>query len=401
MRNEFFALAVFSLLLLGSNAFALPNCNMVFFELYNVELWEGSKETFTFAINNTGNERFYIDKVNAFDFSEGIAVQEEYWGDVVLPGEKAFATISVKADKGTEERERKAYIELSGRFLGGKRCSFSDVHGEFNVSVLKEPVHKIEPRCDGFSLTAPKEKYIEGEGTIEFFASNKTNYDAIITLESESISVSESVFQLRKGEEKKFSAFIKSDADRATLKYNVRVSDCGIPSQETRIYSAMETPIPTPTPQPFKAIEIGASASKDANGFLVTVEIHNPNSEGIIGNLEAIVPQGWTVIGEKAVLAEPLSKTISLIRIAPPKGASGTHPVQIVFSYDGIEESTKLELATGSEGFDFGGAAFAVLGSGAFLIGLIIVAIILIIMLFSSPPRQYFEPWLEAKETKK
>ncbi|MFH1234335.1 MAG: hypothetical protein V1493_01865 [Candidatus Diapherotrites archaeon] len=399
LKTVLYCIAVLSCLFFSGFAFALPNCNMVSFELYNAELWEGSTDTFTFAVNNYGNERFYIDKVNAFDFEEGILVQEESWDDVIMPGEKALVMVSVEADSGIEEKERAAKIELSGRFLGGKKCYYKDVHGEFMVNVLKEPVQKIEPRCDGFYLNTPGEKYINGSGTIKFFASNKTNYAAIITLESDSMGIDDSVFFLPAGEEKTFTAFIESDYESAELEYKVDVSDCGIPSQVTTVYSESAEPIPVPSG--LESMEIGHSVAKDENGFLVTVSLYNPNNETVTGTLDAVVPQGWTVIGRKTVSVGPLSEKVAALRIAPVEGFSGTYNGEITFSHDGVEESVPVELASGNESFDFGGTAFAVLGSGAFLVGLVLAAVILIVMLFSSPSRQYFEPWLEEKEAKK
>jgi hypothetical protein len=371
---------------------------MISFELYNAELWEGSTATFTFAANNYGNERFYIEKVNAFDFEEGILVQEESWDDVIMPGEKALVTVSVEADSGIEEKERAAKIELSGRFLGGKKCYYANVHGEFMVNVLKEPVQKIEARCEGFSLNTIEEKYIDGSGTIQFFASNKTNYPATILLESGSISIDDSVFFLPAGEEKTFTAFIESDQESAELEYKVDVSDCGIPSQATTVYSESAEPEPTPVPSELESMEIGHSVAKDENGFLVTVSIYNPNNEGITGALGAVVPQDWTVIGRKTISVESLSETVAALRIVPAEGFSGTYTGEITFSHDGIEESQPVELAFGGESFDFGGTAFAVLGSGAFLVGLVLAAVILIVMLFAGPSKQYFEPWLEVKK---
>jgi hypothetical protein len=396
LKTVLYCIAVLSCLFFSGFAFALPNCNMVSFELYNAELWEGSTDTFTFAVGNYGSERFYIEKVNAFDFEEGILVQEESWDDVIMPGEKALVTVSVEADSGIEEKERSAKIELSGHFLGGKKCYFKDVHGEFTVNVLKEPVQKIEARCEGFSLNTPKEKYIEGSGTIKFFASNKTNYPATIMLESGSITIDDSVFFLPAGEEKTFTAFIESDYESAELEYKVDVSDCGIPSQATIVYSESAEPIPVPSE--LESMEIGHSVAKDENGFLVTVSIYNPNNETITGALGAIVPQGWTVIGQKTVSVGQLSETVAALRIVPVEGFSGTYNGEITFSHDGIEESTPVELTSGSEGLDVGGTAFAVLGSGAFLVGLVLAAVILIVMLFSGPSKQYFEPWLEGKK---
>ncbi|MCX6801792.1 MAG: hypothetical protein NT067_01630 [Candidatus Diapherotrites archaeon] len=397
MKTALYCIVILSCLFFTGFAFALPNCNMVYFELYNAELWAGSTDTFTYAVNNTGNERFYIERVNAFDFEGGISVEEEYWDDVVLPGEKALVAVSVEADSGIEEGERAAKIELNGHFLGGKKCYYKDVHGEFMVNVLEEPVQKIEAKCEGFSLIAPEEKYIDGSGTIQFFASNQTNYPATIRLESNRIAIDDSVFSLPAGEEKTFTASIESDYESAELEYKVDVSDCGIPSQTTTVYSESAAP----TPSELEGMDMGSSVAKDENGFLVTVSIYNPNSKTITGTLGAVVPQGWTVIGQKTVSVGPLLETVAALRIVPVEGFSGTYNGEITFSHDGIEESLPVELAFGPEGFDLSGTAFAVLGSGAFLVGLILAAVILIVMLFSGPSKQYFEPWLEVKETKK
>lgn len=368
---------------------------MLELELNDVELWEGSTKTFTFALNNYAPERFYIDKVNAFDFEEGILTEELSWQGVALSQEQATIRVSIRAESSAEERERKAKIELRGHFLGGKECKYSDVFGEFSVNVLKKPVHRIEARCEGFSLYTLSEKFIEGFGEIEFIAVNKTNYPAVIKLESNKLGINDTIFYVPAGEEKLFKTEIQSAVEKAELVYKIELSDCGIPSEKTIVYSSVFEE-PTPEPVEFRGIELNVSTARDENGFLATISIYNPNDVKIEGVLEVLVPENWQVIGEGSVTIEEFTEIIAAVRIVPPEGFTGKYSGEIVFSYNGLMEKQPIELEFGEQGFDVIASALAGLGSSAIAIGLIIVIVILVVVLVSAPPRQKDQPWVEA-----
>jgi len=394
-----FAVLIF-LFVLVSQAFAV-NCGMLELETYDVEVWENSTKTVTFLLHNYAGERFYIDKVNAYDFERGIVTEEHSWQDIALSGEEASIRVSVKAEKGAEDMDRKAKVEVTGHFLGGTRCSYGNVHAGFNVDVLKERVYRIEPRCSDFYIYTLSEKRIDGFGRIEFIAENGSEYSAVITLEAPEMHLSDDVFYVPAGEEKVLSVEVQSAVTVAELEYNVSLSDCGIPSKKTRVYSSTWIePEPTPyTPEPgtFRKIELDHSLAADANGFLATVSIYNPNGEAVTGTLEVSVPDSWTVIGDGIVTLEPYTEVLAAVRVIPPENFSGEYTGELSFSYDGITESQDMELERGAgQGAGLAGTAFSVLGSGAVLAGLAIVVIILVAVLLADPTtRQHLEPWRE------
>ncbi len=379
------------------------SCGMLDIETYDVDVWQGESKVVSFALHNHGNERFYIDRVNAFDFESGLTVEEHSSDDVALAGGEAMLRVEIKASNNAEEGERDARIEVKGHFLGGKKCGFSDAGKGFSVSVLEEPVHRLSPKCSGFALYTLKEKRIDGFGVIEFIADNKTNYPAVITLEAPKMGLGQEVFYSKSGEEKIFSVEVQSAVEEAELVYNVSLSSCGIPGEKTIVYSRhYPDPAPQPTPVPAeKEPEVNVSVKEDTNGFVAEVSIYNPGNAFVNGVLEASVASDWGVSGDGYIEIEPYTEVIALIRLVPPEGFSGKETGQIAFSWNGKTELKNFSMEAEEEkGLDVVGAAFAVLGSGAVLIGLLVVVAILVVLLFSGPSRQEFEPWLEKQAVK-
>lgn len=371
---------------------------MLQLDTYNVEVWGGESKTVTFTVKNYGSERFYIDKLNAFDFEDSIHTQEHSWQDVVLAGDQA--TIRVEIEASEKENDLKAFVELKGHFLSGKECGYTDVQEEFSVNVLTHGVQKFEPECEGFSLFTLDEKFIEGYGEIEFLAVNKSGQSAVIKLETKNLGVSENIFYVPSGTEKKFSVEVQTAEERAELIYNVKLSDCGIPSKKTIIHSTPTphpTPQPTPTPTPgkLKEVEMNVSVESDENGFIATTSIYNPNPVPVEGLLRVDLPANWDAMGEGSAFIEPFTEILAETRIVPPQGFSGKKTGKIVFSYNGLRETETIQLEKKAQGFNVIATAFAALGSGAVLIGLIVVIVIMLALLFSGTNPQELEPWVE------
>ncbi len=404
MRNALIFSSMLFMLLFSSYAFAV-NCNMLDIKTYDVEVQAGSSKTVTFLVENYAPERFYIDKVNAFDFEQGIRTEEQSWQSVALSQQSAAVRVSIEAEKNAAEGERTASVELHGHFLGGTECGYNSVHASFKVNVVKEPVHRVESRCEGFSLYTLKEKRIGNTGELDFVADNKSNYPAVIKLESPDLGLSDDMFYVPAGEEKNFSVQLQASSWRAELTYNVELSDCGIPNRKTIVYSSAyeNTPVeptPQPTPEETRNIEVSAAASRDENGFLVEVSVYNPNSEPVSGELNVLAPEGWLVAGTGLADIPAHTEIKADIRIVPPAGFTGSRTATVMFNHDGVSEAQDIELKVekSKSSVNAVATAMAVLGPAAIVIGLIVVIAVFVVLLGAGPTRQELEPWVEAKK---
>jgi len=392
LRN---GLILFLLVLLAGQAFAV-NCGMIDLETYNVELFENSTKTVTFSVHNHGSERFYIDKVNAFDFESGIRTEESSWQDVVLAGGEALVRVEIESEKDSEG-DKDAKVEIRGHFLGGKECGYRDIYEEFGVEVLKKPVQSFEPECTGFRLYTISEKYISGVGELEFVVKNDTGFDAVVKLESSDLVLEDSVFVAREGEEKHFSTGISSDKERAEITYKVELSGCGIPSEKTVVYSSDYEPLVTPTPE-FRDVELSSSVFERDGEIIASVSIYNPNIEAVEGLLEISMPEGWEVQGEGIAAIDAFTEITAELHIVPPVEFAGTASGKVLFSFNGQTETLpiEIELQDGSEGGL--GSAFVLLGSGVIAVGLLLVVVIIVVAMFSGPHPQDGQPWQEEKK---
>ncbi len=382
------------------------NCNMVSIETYDVELQAGSSKTVTFLVNNYAPERFYIDKVNAFDFEQGIRTDEQSWQSVVLSQGNAAVRVSIKAEENATEGKRTASVELQGHFLGGTECTYNSIHASFNVNVVKEPVHRVEARCEGFSLYTLKEKHIGNTGEIDFVADNKSNYPAVIKLESPDLGLSDDMFYVSAGEEKTFTVQLQASTWQAELTYNIELSDCGIPSKKTIVYSSAyenvpeAQPTPEPTPEEKKNIELSATTSRDENGFLVKVSVYNPNNEPVSGELNVLVPQDWSVSGAGLADIPAHTEIRAEIRVVPPAGFTGSQTARVEFTHDGVSESQDITLTVEKSKGNINviATAMTALGSAVIVGGIVLAIVVFIVLLGAGPTRQELEPWAEAKK---
>jgi len=387
LKNKFLVGLILVLVLVQVSA---VNCGMLEIEAYDVDIEAGHEKTVSFVVNNFASERFYIDRVNAFDYASGIQVEEQSWADVALAGDQAALRIDIKASDNAEGA-KDATIEIKGHFLGGKECTYSNVNEEFTVNVFKETVRRISADCEGFSLYSIGDKYIDGSGELEFIAENKSGKDATILLESDDVELSENIFPVRAGVEETFKTIIRSSKDRAEIVYRIELDGCGISTKRTVVYSSIAV---EEEEEEFVELDVVVSAdvSRDENGFLVGVTIFNPNNSPTAGELRVDVPENFDVFGEGFAELDPNSSVIAELRIVPPKDFSGKANALIVF--DGkIVESIELEAPESS--FNPLGAAFISLSSGALFIGLLVIVIVIVLMIAARPHKQQFEPWLE------
>ena len=388
-------LILFLLVLLAGQAFAV-NCGMIDLETYAVELFENSSKTVSFSVHNYGSERFYIDKVNAFDFESGIQTEEASWQDVVLTGDEALIRVEIESDKDSEG-EKEAKVEIRGHFLGGKECGFRDIYEEFGVEVLKKPVQSFEPECTGFHLYTISEKFIDEIGEIEFVVKNDSGFDAIVKLESSDLSMGSSVFVARAGEEKHFSTGISSSKETAELNYKVELSGCGIPSEKTIVYSTVFEPPVQPTPE-FRDVELSSAVTERNGEIIASVSIYNPNNEAVEGLLEIKMPEGWIVKGEGIAAIDAFTEITAELQVVPPVEFQGTATGEVQFSFDGKTETLPIEVKLQEAGGEGLGAAFISLGTGVIAIGLLLVIVIILVAMFSGPNPQDGQPWQEEKK---
>jgi len=383
-------LILFLLVLLAGQAFAV-NCGMLDLETNGVELFEDSTKTVSFSVHNHGSERFYIDKVNAFDFDSGIHTEEASWQDVVLAGDEALVRVEIEAEKDGEG-EKEAKVEIRGHFLGGRECGYRDIYEEFDVEVLKKPVQSFEPECTGFHLYTISEKFIDEAGEIEFVVKNDTGFDAVVKLESSDLSMGSSVFVSKAGEEKHFSTGVSSSKEIAELTYKVELSGCGIPSEKTIVYSSVYEP-PTPPEPEFRDVELSSAVTERNGEIIASVSIYNPNNEAVEGLLEIEMPKGWSVQGEGIAEVDAFTEITAELQIVPPVEFQGTANGEIQFSFDGQTETLPIEVELQEGGSEGLGSAFVSLGSGVIAIGLLLVIVIVVVAMFAGPHPQDGQIW--------
>ncbi len=382
------------LLLFGlSYAFA-ASCSDLKLETRAVEVRAGSKATFAFYLHNNSNERFYIDRAYAFDFSDGISTQALRWDKVALAGNEAAIVVSIEAFEDAEQKDRNAFLQVRGHFLSGKECHYYELKSDFPVEVISEKINveELEKKpeyCELFEIVMPNTIRIYNSGTLDFIVKNYSNQEAKIYVDAENASVYTYFYLVPARTIANKTLRIESDASEATIEFTIDLGACGITKQYLYVINeAMQMPSEIQQANE-QDVEMSYVLMKDVNGYIISVTLRNLSENVIQGELFVTVPANWQAEGANVVL-NPYEEQIIDLHIIPAE-ESGVFNFDVVFNYDSVSKSKEVTIELAKEKVPAVG--FATFAAAGILAGIIVVVIILIIG--TAGEKRIREPWQE------
>ena len=382
--KNFLCFVLIALVLFPMVSFA-ADCSDLELVVTDVDVKEGSTASFAFYLHNNTNERFYIDRVSAYDFAEGIITQALRWDRVALSGSEASIVISIEALEGASAKDRNAYVQVRGHFLSGKVCHYRDIKAVFPVRVIKEDASEAAPDCGHFDIVLPSSINIHNFGTLDFIVENYTSEDARIYVKGVGASV-DTIMYLIPAKSRVYKTLrIESEQTSALILFDADLGACGTKSYELTVHNVVfEKPEEKPD------VEMSYSIAKDENGYLVSVILKNLSQFEINGILYAEVPENWYADSFEVMLAPFEEATIDMRVI--PEEKSETQSFDIVFQYNGSEErlSVQLQKEKREEPFAIG---LTTLVASAILAGILVMVII--ILIGSTTSKRIKEPWQE------
>jgi len=403
MRSEFFKRGITQIILIAgilcllfAGAFSYCNecsfvsteCSDLWLNVSAIEVEAGSSEYSTFLIHNYGSERFFLDRVYAFDSDSDILTEEISYDNYIKPGEAGEIKVRVFAGQEAEAKNTTAYVEFRGHFLSGKECGYFDSKKGFPVKVSEK---KAYSDCGSFELVVPSTVTAEGKERVEFLVSNFSRETAIIRLEGDGLGLSANYFYVPAGVETEKEVLVESALDKAWIEFKVELGGCGIPSKFTEVLSSGYE----------SGVEVNYSKEWTGNSFNVPVTVKNSSQEEKKGIIAMDLPEGWTLEGDGEISVPAESEETFVLEAFPSEGFNEEEEGTLFVSIGGEIKEEEIKFSPGDVTDASLGAAFAALSGGALILGLIVIALVLIALFFlpkNHVPR--VDPWERLRKPK-
>jgi len=349
-------------------------CSDLTLNVSNVTVKENAKASVTFYLINNSDERFYLDRVSAFDFAEGVQTNAVRWDHAAESFGSAVIVVGVHAEQ--TRGEKTAYLQVQGHFLNGKECYYYQLKSEFNVDVVLEQKADEEDNlayCKLFSIDLPKNVYMEGMGTIDFNVNNYTTQDAKITITGRGATVetSEYLIPAKTIAEKKL--IVASSNKQAQISFFVDLGACGKIGKTVYITNTLQRTIPSQAGNA-STVDLNYTKSFEDGAYVLEIVLQNKSSQPVDGILYADVPKDWNSDSYRVFLA-PFGMEKIKMRIKPGAGASGAVHFNLVFEYNNNQIKRKdVVITIGEKSKQFAGLfTLAITG---ILVGIIALLII-------------------------
>ncbi|MCD6478373.1 MAG: hypothetical protein J7L44_00630 [Candidatus Diapherotrites archaeon] len=378
-----------------SIVFVLPavlsaECSDLRLDVYDVAVREDTKASFTFYLQNNSEEHFYIDRVSAFDFEEGIATDAIRWDRTAESFGNAAIVVGIEAYEKADE-EKIAHLQVRGHFLSGKVCHYYQLKSDFKVEVVPK-IEEFEAESDGkycelFELEMPESIAIENLGTVDFTVKNYTNQDVLISVSADGATLeTTSYFIPAKTIAEKKLVFASCERE-ALISFTVDMGACGTMQKYLHVVNLafQEEPVSA------EDVEISYTINEEDGTYVLEVTLRNKSNYPLQGILFADVPEDWNSESYEVFLA-PFSEEKLKLRITPSEEAKGTASFYLVFEYDGVSKTEEVVLELSEKAQPFAGL-FTLALAGIFA-GVVVLFIVLIIGAFASR-RVQKEPWME------
>lgn len=389
---------IFTIFLLFSLSYAFAaSCSDLKIETHAVEVRAGSRANFAFYLHNNSDERFYIDRVHAFDFADGISTQALRWDSLAPAGDEAAIVVSIDAFEDAEQKDRNAFVQARGHFLSGKECHYYDLKADFPVEVISEKISveelEKEPEyCELFEIVMPDTIRIYNSGTLDFIVKNYSDQDAKIYVNAQNASAYTYFYLVPAKTIANKTLRVESGANKATIEFTVDLGACGTTKRYLEVINeAVQGPSEIPEVSE-QDVEMNYVLTKDENGYVVSVMLRNLSENFIQGELFTTAPANWQAEGASVILGPYEEQTIDLHII--PAEESGVFNFDVVFSYDGVSKSSPVTIELAEEKTSIVG--FATVALAGVLAGIIVV--IIIFAIGRAGEKKAKEPWQEVVE---
>ena len=190
-------------------------------ETGNVQLYENQVVETSLTIKNLGESNFFVEKLNEYDFGEGVSVKIKEYSRDIKAKEEGLILLEIKASTA-EEGTYDAFLQLKGVFEDGLKCNYYDFMALKTQIKVNKNKFTNEPECEDIKLTVPERVSGNGEFIIPIKVVTNGKSGLYLTVSGENTTFSGEKFFFEKGIEKEIEIrAVSSESGKVSLKTEV------------------------------------------------------------------------------------------------------------------------------------------------------------------------------------
>lgn len=202
----------------GEKQVVTQSCDALSMSTENISVEAGKESKNYFVFRDYAGEDFFIDRIDAIEYSPGFAIEAFRENPRVFAGQTGVIKVNALAREGAEDETASAHLEVEGHFGSGFKCKLSS--GNFFVKVRGEQ----EQALDEVKVSVPPTLKLAGSsGFIEINFENPTGKEVRVVVHSNEVLVEPSeVFLPARTNGKRIIAVNGFEENKARINYEIR-----------------------------------------------------------------------------------------------------------------------------------------------------------------------------------
>lgn len=355
-------------------------CNDIEVNTNSVFLDEDETKVVGFYLQNFSNRKFYVDKVDAFDYSSLIDSEAYSWPDSVESQDREDFFIEIEAlNRGNAS----GFVEVRGHFNNGITCSFSDIgREEYDVFVdyasngndgndngNDGDSGSGQVNCNALTLNVPNEIEVIGDSFFDVSVNNTFNQSVVVNIASANINVNPGSLTFPANSYSTKTINVMPTNLQGVVNFSLTTS-CGTINKAT-IVSLSAIPIK-------EFLDVDYDYSVSGNKIYLSLNLKNLKNYLVVGDIGFVVPENWSVVGERNFILNKFSEEKIEYVFSSPGPILSNQEIELVLNANN-QKLTKILLIDYDKNLLTG-----LFNQNNLLVGgFIILCILLLIVIFS------------------
>lgn len=285
-------------------------CNDIEINTNSVFLDEDETKVVGFYLQNFSNRKFYVDKVDAFDYSNLIDSEAYSWPDSVESFDREDFFVEIET---LNTGNASGFVEVRGHFNNGIICSFSDIgREEYDIFVDYAPSGDNgnnngndgdsgngQVNCNALTLNVPNEIEVIGDSFFDVSVNNTFDQSVVVNVSSANINVNPSSLTFPANSYSTKTINVMPTNLQGVVNFSLTTS-CGTINKAT-IVSLSAIPIK-------EFLDVDYDYSISGNKIYLSLNLKNLKNYLVVGDIGFVVPENWSVVGERNFILNKFSE---------------------------------------------------------------------------------------------
>jgi hypothetical protein len=221
-------------------------CGEIDIESHSVYLDAGQSIEEEFFVKNNSGRTFFVDGIEAYDYSSNVTVSPSEFDNSIRPGERGSIRAEIDAEDSSSDRTATGYLKVRGHFEGtGQYCSTGSVGSKsFSIQINGTESGSgsggggTVGNCGSIHITPPNSLFVNQNTPLSFSVDNPTSGTVFVFLRGAGITVSPNSFSIASHSNKAYSATVQYfNREPSRLEFVPIGNNCQGSIQYTTVYS--------------------------------------------------------------------------------------------------------------------------------------------------------------------